>query len=349
MVTQERSKRHRAIGEYLEEVLGTHGDLGPAGIGHRLPPFLREGYDLAEVTLFGRRCVLLIYTGREDQPPTLIGKHREVLATKTDDPVVYVADHLSAYHRKGLIERKVPFLVPRMQLFLPFLAVDLREQFHRPPPLRARIRPATQATLIYWCYHGIEHASTPGAVAQRLGYTKMSTSRVFNDLETTFAGSDAFRIETVGRERRVSCGMPMRDLWEMAKPLLRSPVVKEDDVPRSWFGIDAPPPLAGLSALAERTQLMPPEQPIYAITAKEAKSRGTSATTRVRSDDEERATVQVWHYPPLLHADRYPRSVDLTATADPLSVYLSFARADGAPDERMASALEELVRSAPWP
>lgn len=337
--------RHRALAGYLEEVLGTAAVIQRSSIPERLPPFLRELYDLAEVALFGRTCLLLIARGKEELSPTQVEKHRQMLAGRHDDPVVYVADHMSAYQRKRLIERQVPFLVPQTQMYLPFLAIDLRERFDRPKTERARMRPATQAALIYWCYHGVSSAETPGILGKRLGYTKMSASRVFDELESLFREHDAFRVESVGRERRVRCSLGGRELWEAAEPFMRSPVTKRHTIFRSWLKDREKPPLAGLSALAERTQLMPPQEAVYAMTARQAGWRSKREPTRLGGGADEPVTLEIWRYNPMLHADRYE---DWPTTADPLSVYLSLKKEDESPDERVGAALKDLVRSAPW-
>ena len=64
-------------------------------------------------------------------------------------PVVYVTTTLASYERKRLVQQKVPFIVPGNQLYLPELAIDLREYFRRRsvPPTNG-FSPSTQAMLI---------------------------------------------------------------------------------------------------------------------------------------------------------------------------------------------------------
>jgi len=51
----------------------------------------------------------------------------DVIQTKQKDDVVYVRTRMTAFNRKRLIEQKVPFIVPGNQMYLPTLAIDLRE------------------------------------------------------------------------------------------------------------------------------------------------------------------------------------------------------------------------------
>jgi len=347
VVTQTQSKRHRAIIAYLHEVLGVTRDVRPSGVGETLPAFLRDEYEFAEATLLGHNCTFLIATGSEDRTPIQVEKHCALAAGKTNRRVIYVADHLTSYQRRGLIERKINFLVPQMQLFLPFLAVDLRERFIRAQPQRLRLRPASQATMLYWFYHGIDQVNTPGVVAKQLGYSKMSTSRVFDELEATFTDVAALRFEYHGRERRVTCDLSMRELWEKAQTYFKSPVQKCVVGFRSWFRSGEYPPVSGLSALAEHTPLMHPQSPTYAMTTSEV-AKHTGGLRQLDQGHGEPVTIEVWRYSPSLHA----RGGDLTRkhpiTADPLSVYLSFRESDDASDDRLAAALEDLVKAAPW-
>jgi hypothetical protein len=51
--------------------------------------------------------------------------------------------------RNGLVRNGVPFIVPRRQMFLPFLAVDLRERgARRPRPRRDVLSGAAQALVL---------------------------------------------------------------------------------------------------------------------------------------------------------------------------------------------------------
>ena len=80
--------------------------------------------------------------------PANIAKHFALVRYAVDSLVVFVAPSLSAYNRSRLIKRGVPFVVPGRQLYIPDLAMDLREQFHTyKEPRPNALSPAAQAVL----------------------------------------------------------------------------------------------------------------------------------------------------------------------------------------------------------
>src|ERR1039458_8742698 len=52
-------------------------------------------------------------------------RHLEQVCGRCGMEVVYVADAISSYDRKRLIEHKVPFVVPGNQMYLPFMAIKI--------------------------------------------------------------------------------------------------------------------------------------------------------------------------------------------------------------------------------
>jgi len=55
----------------------------------------------------------------------------DMLQARQQADLIYVRAQVTAYNRKRLIEQKVPFIVPGNQMYLPMLAIDLREHFRR--------------------------------------------------------------------------------------------------------------------------------------------------------------------------------------------------------------------------
>ena len=155
------------------------------------------------------------------------------------------------------------FAVPGNQLYIPGLAMDLRENFLA-PKLRSveRLSPAAQAVLFLYMLRLDEFAVTPSAIAQRLRYAPMSVGRAFDDL----VASGLATTEKRGKERRIHFKMDRRELIETVAPLLRSPVrsIKHIRDNRSVPNLK----LAGESAVARLTNLTPPQTETFAVAAK---------------------------------------------------------------------------------
>ncbi len=280
----------------------------------------------------GMNGILVIDTSAKEQSPATIRKHLDLLRSRLNIDVIFVRARMTAYNRKRLIENKVPFIVPGNQMYLPMLAIDLREHFRR---LRAEtpvFSPSTQAVLMYALVRGFGEAFIPSMMARRLGYSAMTMTRAFDELEDAGLGDVVSR----GRERCLRFPGGREDLWARAQPFLRNPVTRRQFVGRAAG--KTPLIHAGLSALTRYSMLSPPACVTYALSREEWKSlRGPCKVVELPVDDPDAAEIEVWSYPPALFADG--------DTVDRLSLYLSLK---DDPDERTRASLEEMMRKYEW-
>src|SRR5690606_13812044 len=100
--------------------------------------------------------------------PANIARHVALVRSAVDAIVVFAAPAASAYNRSRLIAHGVAFVVPGNQLYIPELAMDLREHFRSPRtrPTDA-LSPAAQAVLFHHILRLDETATTPTALARR--------------------------------------------------------------------------------------------------------------------------------------------------------------------------------------
>jgi hypothetical protein len=319
------------VQRYLLDALGIHTTLAPWRAADRLPLFLRERYDFAQAELLGTPCLLFVDTSPAEESPAAVRKHLDLLRTKQDAEAIYVRPQVTAYNRKRLVEQKVPFIVPGNQMYLPMLGVDLREHFRR---IRAELpgfSPATQAMVIYALLHDVQDELIPSDMARRLGYSQMTMTRAFDEIEAAKLGVTTVR----GRERRLRFAGARQDVWAKAQPFLRSPVKKRLFVPRDT-PLDGIP--AGLTALARYSMLSPPAQPILAVSRQQWKEYPHGRkVTHVPAGDPDNQEIQVWSYPPAPFAQEN--------VVDPLSLFLSLKK-DA--DERTQASLDEMMGKLKW-
>lgn len=326
--TVEIAKRVRG---YLADTLGIEAAVAPSRIGEHLPQVLRA-YGFAELEILGTRCLLMLDRRRAEQPAAVIRKHMEMLAGKWTGPMIYARERVDAYSRRRLIEQKIPFIVPGNQMYLPMIGLDLRERFRPPRPEPTTLSPASQAVVLYVLLRAGEDTFSPGALAGRLGYSAMTLTRAFDEIEALCLGEAA----AAGRERRLCFNRDKRALWTQAEPLMRSPVLARRFVRPLELGKVALP--AGLSALSECSSLAPPEHPVLALGREEWKSLRRRNTVVDLPDAEPPVLeLEVWSYRPALLAENN--------RVDVLSLYLSL-RDSG--DERVQSALSEATGMLPW-
>ena len=320
-----------ALQRYVEATLHEPARVAALDGAPSLPSFLSRMCRLLEGRVAGRKCIFLT-TADNSATPSDIAKHVALVRPAVDAIIVFVAPWLSAHNRSRLIGQRVPFVVPGKQLYIPDLAVDLRERFRTPKPRRAAgLSPAAQTVLFHRLLRLDETATTPSLIARQLRHSAMSIGRAFDDL----VGAGLAQTERHGRERRIRFGAEGRQLFDAAHDLLRSPVRTEKFI----RDVHAAPPLkrAGESALAELTDLSPPPLPAFAVAATGWKSAIQTLEFVDTDRDQAAHIVESWSYD--------PAALSAAPTVDPLSLYAQF---HDHRDERVSMAAERLLDGMPW-
>jgi len=335
MLDKERTIMEERFAEALERYLGEtlHDRIRVTEFGgtFALPSFLERTYRLYEAQIAGRRCVF-VAAQENVATPSDIAKHIGLVRSTVDAIVVFAAPSLSAHNRSRLLRHGVAFVVPGNQLYIPDLAMDLREHF-RAPKLQDvdGLSPAAQAVLFHHLLRLDEGASTPSLIASRLHYSAMSIGRAFDDLVAVRLAET----EKHGKERHIRFKVAGRQLLDAVRDHLRSPVRAVKFVKGNLVG--APLKAAGESALAELTDLSRPRMDAYAVAASDwktvARDRGLVETDRHDAD----YMVETWSYDPAGLSDM--------PTVDPLSLYAQFKDHS---NERVAAAAERLLEGLPW-
>jgi hypothetical protein len=303
---------------------------------NELPFFLTDAYDFFEVLLFDKKCLAMIAKSESQLTPAKIRKDWEVVKKKWSGFCFYVQKSIVSHNRLRLIQYQVPFVVPGNQMYLIELGINLQEHFEKQFVPCERFSPATQVVVIYALLHNLENGINPSKLVEKLGYSHMTMSRVFNEIEAAEIG----KIVKKGKERWWLFQGSQRDLWEQANTMLSSPVRRKCGrklIPsaKMWKN----PLRSGLSALAELTTLNHPLIPVYATTIEEYESKfGNNGF--VDNDyliETQECELEVWSYNPKLLSEG--------ETVDPFSLYLSLR---GSEDERVEGALEEMMEKIKW-
>jgi hypothetical protein len=317
---------------YVHDALGVSVKPTPWSGADRLPHFLKERYRFAQAELLGLHALFVIDTNPEEQSPATVRKHMDMLQTKQPADLIYVRPQVTAYNRKRLVEQKVPFIVPGNQMYLPMLAIDFREHFRRIREETPTFSPSTQVVVLYVLLRDARQALIPTEMAPLLGYSAMTMTRAFDELETASLAEITVR----GRERCLRFNGDRREIWEKAQPFLRSPVNKRLFIRRTNDAECAT--RAGLTALAHYSMLASPTYTTYALSREDWKAlRKRDKIIEVPAQDPDASEIEVWWYSPALFAEH--------GIVDPLSLYLSL-RVDH--NERTEAALEEMMEKFQW-
>lgn len=318
--------------QYLMATIGISDAPHPWEKSIGLPQYLRERYRFFKIDLLGTECVLMADTGEEEQTPAVIGKHLDQVRSRGQFEAVYVCHAVTSYNRKRLIEQKVPFIVPGNQLYLPMLGIDLRERLKRLRAKKPIFSPSTQALILHILWRKETDMVTPAEIARRLGYSAMTMTRAFDELETAGIGEHS----VLGKERHLHFSQTRKPLWEKVLPYLNTPVRKRLYVASSMQTGNVS--LAGQSALACYTMLTEPKIPVFAFSANEWKVRiQQDKILELTIPEPEAFEIELWKYPPAHLATK--------GRVDRLSLYLSLKDSS---DERVQSALDELLGGMEW-
>lgn len=326
-----------AAENYILRAFGANLDLqplAPAG----LPHFLQDQYRFWKGTLMGQPTILMAVANTRPGTGATASflKHRDLVKRELGASLVLMLlDRTTAAIRRQLVERKVGFVVPGTQLYVPEALLDLRERERTDvpaTPARAQMSPTAQ-TLVLAALLGqqIEGANLT-EVAERLRVAVMSVSRALDELE----GHQVAKARHVGRQRRLHFALSGADLWRAVQPLLQNPV----RATRTLVGElpDDVGLLAGESALAHYTMLAAPRVERRALAAARWKAAHRDLALKPATPfDDGQFEIETWSYDPRVLANG--------ATVDPLSLYLTVRNHT---DERVAQAADQLLEQFEW-
>ena len=344
------------VRKYLEHVAGLRPTLAafpPA----KVPIFLRERYSLAEGDVLHHRC--LFFSPHRNFPewtPAAVATDRRLLEALQLGIPVFVSTEMRANQRRSLIEKRVPFINPGYQLYLPDLLIDLREYFagQRAKPPKT-LTPSAQHLLLMAIEQHIERFGSARAIGDRLPYTAMTVGRAMDelaDLELAEIGKD-------GKNKILAFpagehGVDWRALWERALPHLQSPVGRSLRLTPGKLSTEIlkNARLAGISALGRYSMLNEPPVETWAISAdwygKHAVAIEQAEASEWAESSDER--LEIWSYDPGLSGDA-PKTwlrdslSGRKGIVDRLSLYLSLRNSE---DERIEQALEQMMEDIPW-
>ena len=318
--------------KYIEETLGLSVKPVPWNGSDVLPLFLQEPYGFYLVKIHDPEFLLMAARNHSKQTPVTVRNHIDQVRKYWKGDVIYVNGRINSYNRRRLIDHRISFIVPGNQMYLPLLGLDLREYFRNKKPDRSRISPSAQAVIIYALVNGTERVFTLSNLADKLGYTPMTISRVLDEIEHFELGTCA----NTGRERLLKFTLNKKNLWIKAREQMRSPVKKRIAVgyqAKDYLGIQA-----GLTALAYYSMLNAPVIPVFCIGSRHwNKIRHNAELSVLPHGEDGTYEVEVWAYDPALLSDR--------GVADPFSLYMSLMSDR---DERTQASLEEMMGGIKW-
>lgn len=274
---------------YVEAVL--HTSVSVQAVEFPVPLYLKGLFQL-ETWKLPYVSFLVAHPRKTMNIQTLI-KHKDNLERMSNSPVAFAFEELTPGRMRRMIEENVPFITKDGSVYLPFLGTaltsNLQHRTKQPLPRVEKVSPQTQRFILKALYQDWDRINITQA-AETLGVTKMTLSRVFDELEAI----NPNWIERQGKTRWF-CGPEQKsNFWTSIRPHLFNPVVREYRVKEHPALANLP--LSGMSALSEYTMIGDGRYPSYAATKKQAKDWGLERLSLSPDEDEPDCIIQVMRY-----------------------------------------------------
>ena len=316
---------------YINDVLGTrvtYKKIAPEKLKN-LPFFLAKGYDFGEIRLYNQKIVLL--SVKDDFTTEALRTHLTKVQSILDAVVVAVIPQVDAYKRLRMIEKRVPFIVPGKQMYMPDLMVSLKEygntRIEDQQP--ANMQPAAQLILLYHLLVEPLEGLNLGTIAQKLGYNPMTITRA----AFYFHNTGLCKIEGT-KEKFMNFEKTKRELWDIAEPKMTNPINKTQFY--TGYTLDQNLKKANINALAHYTELNDEQVEFFAMHPGYGRFIG-GVNLKAIDPMEGNICIEEWRYDPAL--------LTKTEYIDPLSLYLCFRENK---NERIEMALEKLLEQIQW-
>jgi hypothetical protein len=314
--------------EFLEKTLRQNVSVKESGyLDDKLPLVFRGRYIIYKVETDGLSWVAI--QPKNDVGLAMLRKDRAKIEKIAGLNCAIFLNATTFYIKEKLIEEGIPFVVKGKQVYLPFIGYLLSNTHERDISPVHLISYLTQKLIFVAIYEKWENI-TASQAAVKLGVTKMSVSRCFDEIE--YLNVDVLGMK--GKSRAITVPTDIKKLWDNMQTVLRSPVIARYEL-REDIQLEKK---AGISALCEYSMLSDNEYPTYAITKKEMADVGIKKMKQIRLGEEIGCVVLELGY----FIDFEDKALE-----DPMSVALSLTETEKQ-DERINIQVKEMFEEYVW-
>jgi hypothetical protein len=324
---------------YIKDVVGLEIEIHPLvrAVIDKLPMYLTEGYQWHKIVLADRPCILAQMKEANAFGIAQIEKHFVLVRKITQLPVIAIFDKLEAYNRKRLIEKRIAFIVPDKQLYIPEFLIDLKEFGVADKKKQSTLTPVAQQLFLIFILDKKNNLKlenlTFKELAYLLGTNPMGITRAVENLKYHEV------IEVTGdKEKFIRFIFDRQQTWHNAehRNILINPVLKRvyvDEKPQGIFMLRS-----YNSALPEYSDINPTRQEFYAIEKNRFYALQKNNTLINANKQEGEYCIEVWKYNPETVTNKL---LSNTQVVDPLSLYLCYTEIQ---DERVEMAKEQIIQ-----
>lgn len=314
--------------EFLEKTLRQNVSIEESEyLNDKLPLAFRGRYTFYEVKTNGLPWIAI--QAKNDVGLVALRKDRAKVEKAAELNCAIFLNTATFYMKEKLMEEGVPFVLNGKQVYLPFIGYLLSNANERNIAPVHLISYLTQRLIFVAIYEKWKDVTVSEAAA-KLGVTKMSVSRCFDEIE--YLNVDILGMK--GKSRAITVPSDRKKLWDDMQPVLRNPIIVRYELQED-IQLERK---AGISALCEYSLLSDNEYPTYAITKKEISATGIKKMKRIRQGEEIGCVVLELGY----FIDFRNKGAE-----DPMSVALSFSETEKQ-DERINILINEMLKEYVW-
>lgn len=314
--------------DFLEKILRQDISMEESEyLNDRLPLAFRGRYIIYKVEMGGLLWIAI--QPKNGVSLVTLRKDRAVIEKIAGLNCAIFFDSTTFYIKERLMDEGIPFVLKGKQVYLPFIGYLLSNANERDIAPVHLISYLTQRLIFVAIYEKWVNVTVSEA-ANKLGVTKMSVSRCFDEIE--YLNVDI--LDMKGKSRAITVPADKKKLWNDMQAILRNPVITRYEL-KEDIQLERK---AGISALCEYSLLSDNEYPTYAITKKEITQAGIKKMKQVRRGEEIGCVVLELGY-----------FIDFknNSTEDPMSVALSLTETEKH-DERINICINEMLEEYVW-
>ena len=314
--------------EFLEKALRQNVTIEEdREVYEKLPLVYRGRYDIFKVET--NSLLWIAIRPKSETGLVMLRKDRARVEKAAGLNCALFLDRATFYIKEKLMEEGIPFAIEGRQVYLPFIGYLLSNANDRELAPVHLISFLTQKLLFVAIYERWNEVKVSDA-AERLGVSRMSVSRCFDELE--YLNIDVLSMK--GKSRVISISGDLKQFWNQNAEMLRNPVIRRYVLSED-IGLGKK---AGISALCEYSLLSDNNYPTYAVMKKEIKDSGVKMARQAGTSEEIGCVVLELGY-----------FIDLDGKGmqDPLSVALSMTEEERE-DARVVISINEMLEEYVW-
>lgn len=291
-----------------------------------LPLYITASYNIYQASIAEKDVCLMVAKADENTfAPDQLAKQMSLVSQKTGLPVVFMFEKIESYNIGRLIKKRVNFIVPGKQMYIPTLMIQVQKTSDVPRKEAPFLTPIAQLILLYHLQKKTLKGYTATKLTEEFSQIYMTINRAMRSL----VDFDLISLEG-GKEKHIRFNYQGKALWGKAQQYLQNPaqqIIYTDETlsPKTMC-------LSNINALSHYTMLNDEGREYYAVYKKGLKELKIKTNKHYGNN-----TIEVWRYDPdILCNDNY---------VDKLSLYLLLKDNE---DERVQGELEQMIKEIEW-